>query len=267
MKTILKQALVSILLFGGVLFSLSRVDWLAVFHLKENIIEEKLGKLYWDIFSKTEKFVKDEAVLQPVDSLLAYICEANGIEKPIKLHVIESGEVNAFAFPDRHLVIYTSLIKECQNEMELCGVMAHEIAHIERGHVMQKLIKEVGLSVLANAVGGDGGAVLAETAQILTSTAYDRTLESEADNYAVAYLSEAGIDPSPLGDFLYRLSREEDLPSITEWISTHPDSKKRSSMIWEQAKQLKRTTDFDVEILGTEGFERVQERVRGRAGE
>lgn len=258
MKTILKQAFVSILLFGGVLFSLSRVDWLAVFHLKEDIIEEKLGKVYWELFSQTEKFVKDEAVLEPVDSLLAYICEANGIEKPIKLHVIESSEVNAFAFPDRHLVIYTSLINECRNEMELCGVMAHEIAHIEKGHVMQKLIKEVGLSVLANAVGGDGGTVLKETAQILTSTAYDRTLESEADNYAVTYLSKAGIDPSPLGDFLYRLSREQDLPSITEWISTHPDSKKRSSVIWEKAKQLKRTTDFDVQVLGTEGFESLQ---------
>lgn len=258
---ILKQALVSLLLFVAVLFGFSCVNWLAVFHLERNVIEEKLGKLYWDLFSKTETFVEDEEVLQPVDSLLAHLCEANGIEKPIKLHIIQNGEVNAFAFPDRHLVIFTSLITNCKNEMELCGVMAHEIAHIEKGHVMKKLIKEVGLSVLAGVVAGnDGGAVLKETAKLLSSTAYDRTLESEADECAVRYLSEADIDSAPLGDFLYRLSEEENLPLFAEWISTHPDSKKRSSMIWEQARRLKRKAAF-CKVLGTGSFEKLQSKV------
>lgn len=264
MKNILKQALMSLLLFGAVLFGFSCVNWLSVFHLEGNAIEKKLGKLYWDLFSKTEEFVEDEDVLQPVDSLLNHLCKANGIEEPIKLHIIQSDEVNAFAFPDRHLVIFTSLITNCQNEMELCGVMAHEIAHIEKGHVMKKLIKEVGLSVLTGVVAGnDGGAVLKETAKLLSSTAYDRTLESEADNCAVTYLSKADIDPSPLGDFLYRLSEEEDLPSFTEWISTHPDSEKRSSMIWEHAKRLKRTTDFQ-EVLGAERFDTLKRRFKNK---
>lgn len=264
MIKILKQALISLLLFVVVLFGFSCVNWLSVFHLEGDVIEEKLGKLYWDLFSKTEKFVEDEEIVQPVDSLLAHLCEANGIEKPIKLHIIRNSEVNAFAFPDRHLVIYTSLITNCKNEMELCGVMAHEIAHIEKGHVMKKLIKEVGLSVLAGVVAGnDGGAVLKETAKLLSSTAYDRTLESEADEYAVTYLSEADIDPDPLGDFLYRLSEEEDLPSFTEWISTHPDSKKRSSMIWEHTKRLKRTTAFR-EVLGTERFDNLKESLESK---
>lgn len=259
MIKILKQALVSLLLFGAVLFGFSRVNWLSVFHLERDVVEEKLGKLYWDMFSKTETFVEDEEVLQPVDSLLAHICAKNGIEKPVRLHIIRSEEVNAFAFPDRHLVIFSALIADCKNEMELCGVMAHEIAHIEKGHVMKKLIKEVGLSVLAKMIAGnDGGAVLKETAKLLSSTAYDRTLESEADECAVVYLSEADIDPAPLGDFLYRLSEEEDVPSFAEWVSTHPDSKKRSSMIWEHAKRLKRTDAFR-EVLGTERFDRLKE--------
>ena len=171
MIKILKQALVSLLLFGAVLFGFSRVNWLSVFHLERDVVEEKLGKLYWDMFSKTETFVEDEEVLQPVDSLLAHICAKNGIEKPVRLHIIRSEEVNAFAFPDRHLVIFSALIADCKNEMELCGVMAHEIAHIEKGHVMKKLIKEVGLSVLAKMIAGnDGGAVLKETAKLLSST-------------------------------------------------------------------------------------------------
>lgn len=261
MMKILKQALVSLLLFATVLYGFSRVNWLSVFHLEEDVIEEKLGKIYWDFFSDTEELVEDEEVLQPVDSLLAYLCRANGIERPVKLHIAKSSEVNAFALPDRHLVVYSSLIADCRNEMELCGVMAHELAHMEKGHVMKKLIKEVGLSVLAGMVAGNDGGVLKETARLLSSTAYDRTLESEADECAVAYLVEADINPEPLGDFLYRLSEEEDVSSLAEWVSTHPDSKKRSSMIWEEAKRLKRTSAFR-EVLGVESFDRLKEKAR-----
>lgn len=261
MMKILKQALVSLLLFAAVLYGFSRVNWLSVFHLEGDVVEEKLGKLCWDFFSGTEEFVEDEAVVQPVDSLLAHLCRANRIEKPVKLHIVRNEEVNAFAFPDRHLVIYSSLIADCRNEMELCGVMAHELAHIEKGHVMKKLVKEIGLSVLAGVVAGNDGGVLKETARLLSSTAYDRTLEGEADECAVDYLSRADIDPEALGDFLYRLSEEEDVPSLAEWVSTHPDSKKRSSVIWEKAKRLKHTAAFR-EVLGAESFGRLKEKAR-----
>ena len=122
--------------------------------------------------------------------------------------------------------------------MELCGVISHEMAHMEKGHVMKKLIKEVGLSVLIGITSnGNGAEVLKETAKLLSSTAYDRTLESEADAMAVSYLMKAAIDPQPFADFLYRLSEEEEqLPSMTEWISTHPESKQRSEKIIDLAR-------------------------------
>ena len=148
-------------------------------------------------------FLESDTVLAPLDSLLSHLCEANDIERDkIKLHVVQSNEVNAFAFPDNHLVVFTSLIAKCENQEELCGVMAHEIAHMQKGHIMKKLVKEVGLSALVGmASGGQSGEVLRSTAKLLSSTAYDRTLESEADKTAVFYLLQSGINPEPLVNF------------------------------------------------------------------
>ena len=238
-KKIFLQSIVSAMLFLIVLFSFSRVDWLSVFDLRETVIEEKLGDMYWDLYSGSAVFLESDTVLAPLDSLLSHLCEANDIERDkIKLHVVQSNEVNAFAFPDNHLVVFTSLIAKCENQEELCGVMAHEIAHMQKGHIMKKLVKEVGLSALVGmASGGQSGEVLRSTAKLLSSTAYDRTLESEADKTAVFYLLQSGINPEPFGEFLFRLSKEEELPSLTEWVSTHPDSEKRSIQICNWAKE------------------------------
>ena len=161
-KKIFLQSIVSAMLFLIVLFSFSRVDWLSVFDLRETVIEEKLGDMYWDLYSGSAVFLESDTVLAPLDSLLSHLCEANDIERDkIKLHVVQSNEVNAFAFPDNHLVVFTSLIAKCENQEELCGVMAHEIAHMQKGHIMKKLVKEVGLSALVGmASGGQSGEVL-----------------------------------------------------------------------------------------------------------
>ena len=259
-KKILLQSLVSVVLFLAVLFSFSRVDWLSVFDLRETVIEEKLGDMYWDLYSGSAVFVESDTVIAPLDSLLLHLCEANDIERDkIKLHVAQSDEVNAFAFPDNHLVVFTSLIAKCENQEELCGVMAHEIAHMQKGHIMKKLVKEVGLSVLVG-MGGQSGEVLRSTAKLLSSTAYDRTLESEADKTAVLYLLQSGINPEPFGEFLFRLSKEEELPSLTEWVSTHPDSEKRSIQICNWAKEGSDDIRFE-KVLSLETWKTLQQAV------
>lgn len=236
-QKVIRQSLVSLLVFVAVLFAFSRVDWMELFGLHRSIIEERLGDVYWELFSQSETFIDDETLTASLDSLLSTLCRANGMERDeVSLHLVECDEVNAYACPGNHLVVYTALIDSCRNAEELCGVLAHELAHIERGHVMQKLIKEMGIAALAAMVGGNGGTeTLAEVMRILSSTAYDRTLESEADRLAVDYLLRANVNPRPFGEFLLRLAEEEDLPSLAEWISTHPDSKKRSQLICDRA--------------------------------
>lgn len=109
-------------------------------------------------------------------------------------------------------------------------------------------------------IGGQSGEVLRSTAKLLSSTAYDRTLESEADKTAVFYLLQSGINPEPFGEFLFRLSKEEELPSLTEWVSTHPDSEKRSIQICNWAKEGSNNIRF-VKILSMKTWKTLQQAV------
>jgi peptidase, M48 (ste24 endopeptidase) family protein len=85
-------------------------------------------------------------------------------------------------------------------------------------------------------------------------------LESEADKTAVFYLLQSGINPEPFGEFLFRLSKEEELPSLTEWVSTHPDSEKRSIQICNWAKEGSNNIRF-VKILSMKTWKTLQQAV------
>lgn len=146
--------------------------------------------------------------------------------------------------------MYSGLIDYCQSPDELAGVIAHELAHIKKGHVKKKIIKEAGLAMLAAMAGGSAGSeIVKEVLRILASTAYDRSLETEADEAAVNYLVRAGIDPKPYAHFLFRLSSQTDVPGGFELISTHPDSKDRSAHILESVQKFK--VDFTPSLDST----------------
>jgi predicted Zn-dependent protease len=197
--------------------------------------EEKLGDLFWDLFRKETSEIGSKNVKAPLDSLVEKICKANRIDvTTIKLHIVKSDQVNAFALPNRHLVIHSALILNVENEGELCGVISHEIAHMELSHVMKKLIKEVGLSVLISMTTGGSGETVRQAAKLLSSSAYDRSLEKEADLKAVDYLINAEMDPEQLANFLYRLAdNESSSMKYLSWVTTHPDSKERAEYIIE----------------------------------
>ena len=248
MKKAAIQGLILILLFFSIWFLLLQVNWVSVLKIEKitKKTEQKLGNLYLNIFKGTNNEIDDQFIIDPIDSLITQICVNNNINKErIKIHVLDKDEVNAFALPDGHLVIYSGLILAAENQEELSGVICHEIAHIELNHVMKKLVKEVGISTLLSmATGGSGSGVIKETAKKLSSTAFDRGLEKEADIKAVKYLIKANIDPEPYADFLYRLSEEEgDAMKYLAWINTHPLSKERAEYIMEHNNR--EVTEFE----------------------
>ena len=118
--------------------------------------------------------------------------------------------------------------------------MGHEIAHIANNHVMKKLSKEIGLTVLLSATtGGKGGAIVKEILKTLSSSAYDRTLEKEADMASVDYLLKANINPEPFADFMFELAQKKEESDSLYWISTHPESEERAKYILSYLKDKK----------------------------
>lgn len=265
MKKILLQLLILTAIFLGLWFALKQIDWMKLFRVEKatKATEEKLGEIMWEIFRAADNEITYQQTLTPLDSILTKICEANHIDRSkIKLHLLEKNEVNAFALPGNHLVVYSGLVLQSENPSELAGVMAHEVAHIQLQHVMKKLVKEVGLSVLISITMGDGGGeVVRETARMLSSKAYDRNLEKEADIKAADYLINAEIHPEEFANFLYKLSEgEENTLSPLTWMSTHPESKERAQYIIEHIKNTEITTSS---LLSNKSWKQLREGVGG----
>lgn len=265
MKKILIELLLTLGMIAAVWFGLSQIDWMNLLKVEQTTeaTEEKIGDLFWKMLKNSEHEITADSIVAPVDSMLSQICTANSIDRAgVKLHILRKDEINAFALPNRHLVIYSGLIAACESEAELCGVIGHELAHMEKNHVMNKLIKEIGLSVLISMSTGNGNAdMIKKTVKQLSSTAYDRSLETEADLTAVEYLENAGINPEPFANFLYRLATESaNIPSAVYWISTHPESKERAEEI---IKKIKHTDLAPVEEKDSLSFQQLKRKIQG----
>lgn len=236
MKKVLIEGAVIIIMFFSSWLLLSQINWLKIFKVEtvENVTEEKLGKLFWENIQKTENLIDDSYVTLSIDSIVNKVCLDNGINrKSIKVHIVDKNEVNAFALPFGHLLIYSGLILQSDNQEELSGVICHEIAHIQLNHVMKKLVREIGFAALLSVTTNSGGLeIIKESAKLLSSTAFDRSFEKSADIKAVEYLANSHIDPKPFADFIYKLALEEPKKmKLLTWINTHPESRERAEYI------------------------------------
>lgn len=259
MKRLIIEFVTIPLTFFLLWFTLSRIDFVHYFKVKEKVqvTQKKMGKIITDVYINSERELEDSAVVEPLTKIKDRICEYNQIDgDSIKIRIFRKDEVNAFAIPSNTIIIYTELIKKCNNPEELGCVMAHEIAHIEKNHVMKKFVKELGISIVFNTVGGSKNSdVLKQLLNKTTSTAYDRKLEDEADMVATSYLIKAKINPHHFAEFLNRISEQTDVSSILVYINTHVNSKDRAKKIIDQ----KINNEFvEEEILSKETWDRVK---------
>ena len=257
MQKALLQLLSIVAIFLLLWFGLSRIDWRKKLKIEDasHSIEEKIGDLFWESISKTETEINLQSVSNPIDTIVQVLCAKNNIDnKKLKIHIIQKDEINAFALPNNHLVVYSGLINDCENEAELLGVLGHEIAHIEKHHIFKKLVKEMGLATLISLTSNGGNSkAIKKAVELIASTSYDRKLESEADITSVDYLLKTEINPEPFANFLYRMSSDENgIPKQVYWISTHPESKQRAEAI---VAYIKNKSIKSKEILSKQNWE------------
>jgi len=238
MKKLFWQGGIMVLLFLTSFYIVREIDWVRYLKIESvtSKTEEKLGTLIWDIIKKTEKIVNDKMLVNTIDSLVTHIAYENDIDREfLKVHIVENKQINAFALPYGYIVIYTGLIKASDNPDELCAVISHEIAHVQLDHVMTKLIRELGLSlVISMTTGGTSAEAIMEAAKLLSSTAFDRNMEKQADLKAIDYMIKAEVNPKALADFFIKLSRNtSDFNKYMTLISTHPDFESRINYIEE----------------------------------
>jgi len=236
MRKILLKLLLMIGLFLGSWFLLGQINFMKLLNVEKLSIEaeEKIGDFIWDYFQPKQKEIKNEIIKKQLDTLLNRICITNQLNPDdYSLHIIRDDEPNAFALPGNRIIFHHSLILNCSNAEEYCAILAHEIAHFKHNHVMKKLRQELGISVLLSiSENGIGIGIGKQIMSLLSANAYSRKYEREADKTAVEFLINAKINPEHFANILNRITSDRsDYIASTEWISTHPETKKRCQTI------------------------------------
>lgn len=158
---------------------------------------------------------------------------------PYELKIIHRDDVlNAFATPGGYIYVYTGLIKYLDKADDLAGVMGHEIAHSDRRHSVNQMIKNVGVQTLISIVAGEGtSAQLASVVGGLLSLKFSRTDESEADEYSVIYLGDTDYACNGAARFFEKIEAEGGA-GVPEFLSTHPSPDNRVTDINSKATEL-----------------------------
>ena len=149
-----------------------------------------------------------------------------------RLEFRKSGRVgaNAFALPSGLIVMTDELVGLAENDRELIGVLAHEIAHIENRHGLRVLFQNAGTLLLVSALAGDVASISAagETLpMLLIESGYTRRFEKEADRAAGTYLIRMGWGTASLQNILARLAKTAPIHPAFALFSTHPDLEER----------------------------------------
>jgi predicted Zn-dependent protease len=157
---------------------------------------------------------------------------------PFTIKVVESDEINAFALPGGFFYVNSGLILAADDESELAGVMAHEIAHVAARHGTEQeskaeLINFASIPLIF--MGGVGGFALRQAAGFLIPMQFlqfSRKDEAEADYLGLQYLDRTGYDPSAAVSFFEKLQAKESAKpgSVSKMFSTHPPTGDRIEM-------------------------------------
>ena len=197
--------------------------------------ELELGERLAQEMEHSVRLLRDPVVVDYVAEVAERIARNSDTQMPVRVRIVDSDEVGAFALPGGFLYVYTGLLLEAQTEAELASVLAHEVAHISARHATRQMTK-VQMWNLASIplvlLGGPtvyairNGAALAVP---LTFLKFSRNAESEADRLGLQYHAASGYDPVAFITFFERIKRMEGGRGggIARVFSTHPMTRDR----------------------------------------
>lgn len=226
--------------------------------------EIKIGRQLALQVEQQAKMVDDALITEYVNRVGQNIVLHSDAKVPFTIKVIDSDEVNAFALPGGFFFVNKGLILAADNEAELAGVMAHEIAHVAARHAMENQGKGtfINYAALAGIIFGgpivstvlqNGGGILAGLAMLK----FSRGAEEEADRLGVQYLYASGYDPTAMATMFEKLAaKNKKKPgSFAKLFTTHPQSiDRRDSSI----ALVARFPEHEEYVISTSEFQKVK---------
>jgi predicted Zn-dependent protease len=232
--------------------------------------EIALGKSLAQEVERSSKLVDDPVVLEYVNRVGQNLVRNSDAKVPFTIKVIDSDVVNAFALPGGFFYVNSGLILRADEESELAGVMAHEIAHVCLRHGTRNATKGelaqlamIPLMILGPA--GWAGYGIYEGLQFaipLGFLKFSRDAEREADFYGLQYMYKAGYDPNSFVTFFEKIQADEKRTpgTIPKVFSTHPPTPERIQKTQTEIASILPTRDQY--IVTTSEFDVVKTRLR-----
>src|ERR1022692_3178417 len=189
-----------------------------------------LGKQMAQETERQAKMVDDSTVAEYVNRLVQNVAHNSDAKVPFTIKVVDSDEVNAFALPGGFMFVNTGLILKADNEAELAGVLAHEIAHVAARHGTRQatrgqLINYGTIPLIF--MGGWAGYAVRQAVGLAVPMGFlkfSRNMEAEADLLGLQYMYKSGYDPTEFVNFFERIETlEKKKPgAVSKLFSTHP---------------------------------------------
>lgn len=155
--------------------------------------------------------------------------------------------LNAFAAPGGFIYVYTGIMLYLDELDHFAGVMGHELAHADRRHSTNQLIKNSGVQLLLEvALGESSQGTIGQLAQNLVGLSFSRSDEADADEWSVKYLCSTQYESNGAAGFFQKIIDNEGTASTPEFLSTHPSPDNRVENINEDADELGCTAEGDV---------------------
>ena len=229
------------------------------------VAEHKELKPGWNLFSKDQDVQLGREAAAQVESQMPIVRDSNinnyvqrigqrlasqpqADKYPYTFKVVGEKSINAFALPGGPTYVHTGLIAAADNEAQLAGVMAHEIAHVALRHGTNQASKANLIqlpAMLAGAlIGGNNGSMLGQLAQLGIGLGansvlmkYSRDAERQADLLGAQMMAQAGYNPIEMARFFEKLQAQGG-SGAPEFLSSHPNPGNRMQLIQEEIRTL-----------------------------
>lgn len=217
--------------------------------------EKQYGWAFNLMAQQSLPIINDPVLKQYLDTLgQKIIAHADSVRMPFHFFLIQDNEINAAAFLGGNIKVNTGLFLYADNESELAGVLAHEVAHITQRHLARFLEKQsfsnpatmaamAGSILLALVSPAAGMAALTSTMALSVQSKinYTRQNEYEADRIGIQTLYNAGYDPYGMANFFGKLAEKYKYTSTPpQMLSTHPLPATRLAEARLRASQFKK---------------------------
>ncbi len=221
--------------------------------------------------------VKSKAIQDYVNSVAQNVARHSDLKVPLHVEVLQSREINAFALPGGYLFIQRGLLEAADNESELAGVIAHEIAHdvARHGHKLMKRATiasiffqaaQIAAILLTGGVAGIGtyyalqygfyGLGLVLNLKLL---GVSRDYELQADQLGEQYAWNAGYDPAGFIMFFDKMATQKGYVNGVSWFRTHPPFYQRMVDAQREIMFLPKKPNM---VVQTSAYERMKEELK-----